>query len=197
MSDITNDNKIKCVTGGLMFLVAVGIIYFAFNSKPEASTSLGTLSGSDSSEEFSVDNPDNPFKTLGYAEAVQKLKQADGKQMFYIGCRDCGYCMNLEQVMSDFLANHKDKNDNRDLIYRIEAGYTCVPGSSDKVYADYAAIFDFLVENDMAEEDSQKRFGTPQFFYVENGKIVDDLNNYGRSVDGIEQMFAEHGYRGF
>ncbi len=188
MSDGMSENKIKYITGGLMFVVAIAIVYFAFWNKPK--------------------EPVTPFKTLEYAEAVEKLNQADGKQMFYIGCRDCGHCMNLEQVIKSFLAKYEDKNADQDLIYKVEAGYTCVPQPTDASYSAYSELFDFLVKNNIAPgevEDgsggtvpnTSKQFGTPQFFYVENGKVVDELDNYGRTTDGLTEFFKAHSYRGF
>lgn len=199
MSDNTNDTKIKYIAGGLMLLVAAAIVYFAFAAKPKTATSAN---------EFSVDNSAEPYKTLDYAEAVEKLNQADGKQMFYIGCRNCGHCLNLEQVLKSFLSSHSDKNANRDLIYKVEAGYSCVPKITDAAYAGYSGIFDFLVKNKLAStkiensngetvENVGKQFGTPQFFYVENGKVVDQLDNYGRTAEGLTELFKAHSYRGF
>lgn len=193
MSEDSDDNKIKYVAGGLMLLVAVAIVYFAFSASPNTKpNSEATLSN-----EYSADLSTDPYKTLSYAEAVEKLNQADGKQMFYIGCRNCGHCQNLEAVMKDFLASHEDKNQNRDLIYKVEAGYSCVPETTDETYDGYAGIFDFLVKNDLAEDRSDKQFGTPQFFYVENGKVVDELDNYDRTSVGLTELFKAHGYRGF
>lgn len=190
MSDNANDNKIKYIAGGLMLLVAVAIVYFAFGSKPKETTNIP-------SGQYSVDNESDPYKTLSYTEAVEKLNQADSKQMFYVGCRDCGFCVDLEKILKAFLGGHQDKNTNRDLIYKVEAGYSCIPEITDEAYEGYGKIFDFLVANEMTDDRADKQFGTPQFFYVENGKVVDELDNYDRTAEGLTELFKAHNYRGF
>ena len=113
--------------------------------------------------------------------------------MFYIGCRDCGYCRELETTMADFLNNYQDKNQNRDLIYKIEAGYTCVPEVGSEQREGYEKIYQFLVDNKIVEANDQKGFGTPQFIYVEGGKVKGELGE--RSVAGLEKFFKDHKYR--
>lgn len=182
----------------IMILVVGAIVYFmgfsAGQSKKDSSAGGNTKDSS--TIEYSVDNEDEPYRTLSYTEAAEKMEATDGKQMFYVGCRDCGHCQNLESVMKEFLAKQADKNQNRDLIYKVEAGYSCVP-SDETGAANYIKLFDTMVKIGAVEDEPSKQFGTPQFFYVENGKVVDDLNNYGRSVDGISQLFTAHNYRGF
>lgn len=162
----------------------------------ENGSSKAQESGNPSEVKYSIDKASDPYKTLSLAEAPAKLKQ-DGEQVFYIGCRDCGHCINLEKVMKQFLDKHKDKNANRDLIYKIEAGFSCVPEPGSEDYKHYEQVYQFLVDAGATEANPDKGFGTPHFYLIKNGKISDSLSKYGRSVEGLEKMFAANHYRGF
>lgn len=203
-----NSEKLtQIVLGGFMVIAVVSIAWFFLESNKQAAveealrkergsnTTEVTTDGSNSTK-YSVDQTSDPYKTLSLAEAPAKLKQ-DGEQAFYIGCRNCGHCLNLEKVMKQFLDKHKDKNANRDLIYKIEAGFSCVPEPSSEDYRHYEQVYQFLVDAGATEANSDKGFGTPHFYLIKNGKISDSLNEYGRSVEGLEKMFAANHYRGF
>lgn len=203
-----NSEKLtQIVLGGFMVIAVVSIAWFFLESNKQAAveealrkergsnTTEVTTDGSNSTK-YSVDQTSDPYKTLSLAEAPAKLKQ-DGEQAFYIGCRNCGHCLNLEKVMKQFLDKHKDKNANRDLIYKIEAGFSCVPEPGSEDYRHYEQVYQFLVDTGATEANSDKGFGTPHFYLIKNGKISDSLNEYGRSVEGLEKMFAANHYRGF
>lgn len=203
-----NSEKLtQIVLGGFMVIAVVSIAWFFLESNKQAAveealrkergsnTTEVTTDGSNSTK-YSVDQTSDPYKTLSLAEAPAKLKQ-DGEQAFYIGCRNCGHCLNLEKVMKQFLDKHKDKNANRDLIYKIEAGFSCVPEPGSEDYRHYEQVYQFLVDAGATEANSDKGFGTPHFYLIKNGKISDSLNEYGRSVEGLEKMFAANHYRGF
>ncbi len=193
-----NEKKPQYIVGGAMLVVAALIVYFGINFMAQDGTNISDGSDNDlTAAEYSVDNPSEPYKTLSYAEAVEKLNQADGKQAFYIGCRDCIHCSNLESVLKPFLNDNSDKNANRDLVYKVEAGYSCVPETTDDTYEDYVKIFNFLVNNNLATTEYPPQFGTPQFIYVEDGKVVDELDNYDRTADGLTDLFSAHSYRSF
>ena len=102
------------------------------------------------------------YKTIALAEAATKLKQK-GEQVFYIGCRNCGHCLNLEKVMKQFLDKHKDKNVNRDLIQKIEAGYSCIPEKNSEDYKGYEQVYQFLVDAGVTEANEEKRFWYASF----------------------------------
>lgn len=203
-----NSEKLtQIVLGGFMVIAVVSIAWFFLESNKQAAveealrkergsnTTEVTTDGSNSTK-YSVDQTSDPYKTLSLAEAPARLKQ-DGEQAFYIGCRNCGHCLNLEKVMKQFLDKHKDKNANRDLIYKIEAGFSCVPEPGSEDYRHYEQVYQFLVDAGATEANSDKGFGTPHFYLIKNGKISDSLNEYGRSVEGLEKMFAANHYRGF
>lgn len=201
---MSEDNK--QFTLGILVLIVILAIFYGFTqlNKPQIksvstgnSDSTKQTNSSTDSPKYSVDDSNQPFKTLDYKTAVSELNTSSEGQMFYIGCRNCGYCAQLEKIMDEFLQKYSDKNKKRDLIYRIEAGYNCVPEESSDQHADYVKIYQFLVDNKIAEENEHKGFGTPIFVFVKNGKIVDDLNKYGRSVDAITKMFKQNNYRGF
>lgn len=203
-----NSEKLtQIVLGGFMVIAVVSIAWFFLESNKQAaveealrkergSNTTEVTTDSSNSTKYSVDQTSDPYKTLSLAEAPAKLKQ-DGEQAFYIGCRNCGHCLNLEKVMKQFLDKHKDKNANRDLIYKIEAGFSCVPEPGSEDYRHYEQVYQFLVDAGATEANSDKGFGTPHFYLIKNGKISDSLNEYGRSVEGLEKMFAANHYRGF
>lgn len=212
-----NSEKLtQIILGGFMAIAVVSIGWFFIESNKQAAVEealrkeRGTNSvelttdqsgkvkenGKPSEVKYSVDQASDPYKTLALAEAPAKLKQ-EGEQVFYIGCRDCGHCLNLEKVLKQFLDKHKDKNGGRDLIYKIEAGFSCVPEPGSEDYKGYEQVYQFLVDAGATEANPDKGFGTPHFYLVKNGKIVDSLNKYGRSVEGLEKMFAANNYRGF
>lgn len=203
-----NSEKLtQIVLGGFMVIAVVSIAWFFLESNKQAaveealrkergSNTIEVTTDGSNSTKYSVDQTSDPYKTLSLAEAPARLKQ-DGEQAFYIGCRNCGHCLNLEKVMKQFLDKHKDKNANRDLIYKIEAGFSCVPEPGSEDYRHYEQVYQFLVDAGATEANSDKGFGTPHFYLIKNGKISDSLNEYGRSVEGLEKMFAANHYRGF
>lgn len=186
------ETRSQYIVGIIMLLIGALIVYFAISFMTKDSSNVEVATG-----KYSVDNTSQPYKTLSYAEAFEKISAEDGKQMFYLGCRDCPHCINLERTMTAFLNSVGDKNTDRDLIYKIEAGYTCVPETGDADYNDYAKMFDLLVEAGVVEDTPSKSFGTPQFVYIENGKVADELDNYGRNEAGLKGLFEANSYRGF
>jgi len=207
-----NSEKLtQVILGGFMVIAVISIGWFFMESNKQAAVEealrkeRGTASSTEKSDnaggntknvKYSVDNANEPYKTIALAEAATKLKQ-EGEQVFYIGCRNCGHCLNLEKVMKQFLDKHKDKNVNRDLIQKIEAGYSCIPEKNSEDYKGYEQVYQFLVDAGVTEANEEKGFGTPHFYLIKNGKIADSLSKYGRSVEGLEKMFAANHYRGF
>lgn len=202
-----NSEKLtQIILGGFMAIAVISIGWFFIESNKQAAVQEAlnkeragasqTTQVQAGDIKYSVDQASDPYKTLSLAEAPAKLKQ-DSEQAFYIGCRQCGHCLNLEKVMKRFLDKHKDKNGGRDLIYKIEAGFSCVPQEDSEDYKHYEQIYQFLVDNGVAEENPDKGFGTPHFYLVKNGKITDSLDKYGRSLEGLEKMFTTNKYRGF
>lgn len=189
---------VACLTIGWFFMESnkQSAVEQALRKERDATASSNNLAEETDNTKYSVDQASDPYKTISLAEAPAKLKQA-GEQVFYIGCRRCGHCLNLEQVMKQFLNKHKAKNANRDLIYKIEAGYNCIPDQKSQDYKGYEQVYQFLVDAGVAETNARKAFGTPHFYLIKNGKIADSLDKYGRSVEGLEKMFAENHYCGF
>lgn len=170
------EKRNQLIVAGLMLLIGGAIVYLATTFMSTRPVELNSIS---------------------YRQAIEEMQKTDSKQAFYIGCRHCGHCANLEKVLKQFLTKHKDKNVGNNLIHKVEAGYSCIPETTDSTYTDYAKIFDFLVANKVAQNNNEKSFGTPQFLIVENGKVVDELDNYGRTVEGLEKLFTVQKYRGF
>lgn len=185
---MTKERKMQYLVGVIMLLIGAAIVYFAVGAMTNRSGARSI---------FSKDKLSEAYQTLTYEEAIEKLQQPNQKQAFYIGCRYCGHCLELEGTIKAFLAEHQTKNQNRDLIYKIEAGYNCVPKTEQDDYAAYLKIFDFLVKNQVAKDNEDKAFGTPQFILVENARVIDKLDNYSRSAAGLSQLFQTHKYRGF
>ncbi len=188
---MTKDQKAQYINIAIVAIVilAIGVMWFK-SAKPADDNQVKKVD----EIVYSEDNQEQPFKTLNYDEAIAKLTAKNSKQMFYVGCRNCGHCNNLETVLTDFLGKYESKNKNRDLIYKIEAGYDCVPKEDSDQYAGYEKIYQFLVDNKLIEANEGKSFGTPQFFYVENGKIKKgELGE--RSVAGLEKFFKANKYR--
>lgn len=186
------EDKIRYGVVGVLTLAIVGMfVYASVKSNSQKTKIPEGMSG------FSIDNGLKEFKVLGYDNAVEKMNAKENKQMFYIGCRFCPHCINLEKEITTFLNSNKDKNSDKDLVYEIEAGYKCVPKQSHKDYEGYKKVYQFLADNKVVQQDPNYSFGTPQFIYVENGRVIDTLDSFGRDADGIKKMFEKYQYRGF
>ena len=206
-----SEKTTQIILGGFMVVALMMIVWFfarhdgqqaaqkkAANQTTNTTASNNSNNSSNKTGKYSVDNTSDPYKTLSLEEAANRHTQTNGElQAYYLGCRNCGHCLNLEKILKSFLEKYKDKNSKRDLIYKIEAGFSCVPETGDSDYKFYEKIYHFLVDNNKVEANEDKGFGTPQFYLVKNGKIVAALDTYGRSVSGLEKLFKAHQYRGF
>lgn len=176
-----NSEKItQIVLGGFMAVAVLAIGWFFIKSQTSTS------------ETKTVE-----LNQISLNSAATQLTSGSELQAYYIGCRNCPHCLNLEATLKSFLAKNSERNQDNNLIYKVEAGYNCVPSESSDERADYEKIYQFLVDNGVAEENESKGFGTPHFYLVKDGKIVDSLDKYGRTEDGLTKLFSTNSYRGF
>ncbi len=188
--------KNRGIVLAIVVVIIIGLFGYSLNADNK-NVDTNKVAKKTNENLFSQDDKSKPFKSLSYKDAIKKLKDEKATQAFYIGCRYCPHCINLENIMEGFLNNNKNKNKKRDLIYRIEAGYRCTPQEGESQRTGYEKIYQFLVDNQVITANEQKGFGTPQFIFVKNGKVIDTLDKYGRDSESLKKLFQTHNYRGF
>lgn len=179
-----NSEKItQVVLGGMMILAAIAIgAFFIENNKQaavEEALKNNNLQDKVKAAQFSVDNPDEPYKTLSLNE-VDEMLNSGRKQMLFIGCRYCPHCQAFEPTIAEFIKKH---GFDRDVVQKWEAGYRCFVEEGTEGYEQYERLSTKLIDG-----------GVPQFLYIENGKIVDSLDG-DRTVENLEKFFKKHSYK--
>lgn len=162
--------------GSFMILALIfGTVFMMnLNAKPTArqqTTSQGQ------SEQFSIDNPSEPYATLSL-DQIDELVKSGRKQMLLISCRYCPHCQRFEPTVKEFIKKNKF---SRNVVQKWEAGYRCFIPEGQEGYEKYEELSAKIIAG-----------GVPQFSYIEGGKVVDSLET--RSVDGLEAFFKKHGY---
>ncbi|MDO4870840.1 MAG: hypothetical protein Q3996_01970 [Candidatus Saccharibacteria bacterium] len=183
----------QTILGGLMLITIIAIAWFFIQSDKQAAveqalakggqtnqraTAKGTATKTAKNEKFSIDNAEDPFKTLSLNE-VDEILTSGRKQMLFIGCRYCPHCQSFEPTIKKFITKH---NFDRNAIQKWEAGYQCYVKEGEDGHEQYMRLADKLIDG-----------GVPQVLYIENGKIVDTFAD-NRTVEGLENFFKKHNY---